>query len=111
MEVYINTTPDLNGTPTLLGTYYVSANYEPVETVLGWHQYTVDIPAEYNGPNNYIIFHGITDYANNLHLDDIYPASSQVLVPQTIESVVATQPASMAIPRDVIKNICCLASN
>jgi hypothetical protein len=99
IELYVNTTPDLNGTPTFLGTYHAYANYEPVETVLGWHQYTVNIPTTYNGPNNYIIFHGITAFYNNLHVDDVYPASYQMLIPQTVESIVASQPWEETLPR------------
>ena len=76
IAVYVNTTPDLNGTPSLVGTIRRNRNQAPVmdaRTPDGWQQYSFPVPLSYNGSNNYIIFKGLTSSTTvyNSFMDDV----------------------------------------
>ena len=69
VEVYYNITPDLAGA-TLLGTINRSITLPPVVAVEGWYQYRFNVPGGTSG-NAYILFDGISQYGNNMYVDDI----------------------------------------
>jgi hypothetical protein len=50
----------------------------PVEAAAGWYQYTFNIPSNYNGPTNHIIFKATSDFGNRMFIDDV---SVYALVP------------------------------
>jgi len=64
VNVYLNTSIATSGA-SLLGTSH--RVYLPA----GWYKYEFTIPASYTGDTNYLIFKGIGQYGNDLHLDDI----------------------------------------
>ena len=64
IKVYINTASNLIGA-RLLDTVYRNNGSD------GWYQYTFDIPDTFAGTQNYLLINGISDYGNNIHLDDI----------------------------------------
>ncbi len=76
VSVYINTSASTSGA-TLLGTVqrYSATN--------GWYQFTYNIPAGYSGATNYLIFHALSQYGNNMTIDDIsymtYPTPAAAL--------------------------------
>ena len=43
----------------------------PVESTQGWHKYTFNIPSNYNGASNHIIFKGTSDFGNRMFIDDV----------------------------------------
>lgn len=67
VNVYSNTTASKTGA-TLLGTVYRNTTLTPVVASAGWYQYTYSIPISGTG---YIIFDAISDYGNNMFIDDI----------------------------------------
>ena len=69
VEVYYNTSPNLTGA-TLLGTINRSMTLTPVVAVQGWYQYRFNMPGGSSG-NAYILFDGISEYGNNMYVDDI----------------------------------------
>jgi len=68
--VYANTSATSAG-GTIIGTVNRNLTLTPAETVAGWYEYSFDLPAEFNGLSNYIIFKGISDFGNNIFIDDI----------------------------------------
>ena len=69
VEVYYNTAPNLTGAQ-LLGTINRSMTLDPVVAVQGWYQYRFNMPGGSSG-NAYILFDGISQYGNNMYVDDI----------------------------------------
>lgn len=51
------------------GTYLASG--VPTTATSGWYQYTFNIPSNYNGTVNYIVFDFYSQYGNNTFVDDI----------------------------------------
>ena len=95
VEVYVNTTSDLSGSPVLLGSVARSRDGEPALPPYegnNWYQYTYNVPAEFNGSSNYIIFKGINEAGDNIYIDDVsitaYPLSNSYI------SSITTQPQS-----------------
>jgi len=71
INVYYNTGPDLNGA-MLLGTIHRYVGFDPVETTANqWYQYYFDMPAGTGGANRYVIFEAVSQYGNNMFIDDI----------------------------------------
>lgn len=70
IEVYRNSSPNLTGSPLLLGTIHRSMSLAPVTGVFGWNLYTFPISFPGNG-NYYIVFKAIGAGGNNLFLDDL----------------------------------------
>ncbi len=70
VEVYANTT-QASAAGTLLGTINRHIGATPSEPGNGWYKYTFAIPGTFNTATNYIIFKGISEYGNNIFLDDV----------------------------------------
>ena len=69
VEVYYNTSANLTGA-TLLGTINRSTTLTPVVATAGWYEYKFNVPAASSG-NAYIMFEGISQYGNNIFVDDV----------------------------------------
>jgi len=71
VDVYINTSGSLTGA-TFLGTVHRLINQSPAESgSTGWYHYAFVIPSSFNSSSNYIIFNAVSDYGNNMFIDDI----------------------------------------
>ena len=70
VTVYVNTTNSATGGYMLINIPRNSAATPSVPSD-GWYQYTVTIPASYSSATNYIIFKGISQYGNDIYLDDV----------------------------------------
>jgi hypothetical protein len=70
VSVYVNTAQDLTGA-SFLGKIIRVRTAPPIETADGWYQYSFAIPASFTGANNYIIFHGVSEYGENMFIDDV----------------------------------------
>lgn len=70
VEVYFNSAANLSGA-TWFGTINRSTALTPAVASPGWYKYTYAIPASYTSSNNYLLFKAISDYGNNIYLDDI----------------------------------------
>jgi len=70
VNVYYNTTNNLSGA-TLLGTVNRSISLVPVVATEGWYEYSYNLPPASFGDNRYIIFEAVSDYGNNIFLDDV----------------------------------------
>lgn len=68
VNVHHNTAPDLVGA-TLLGTIHRDMNRDPIALVEGWYQYSFSFQT--SPGNNYLIFEGVSDFGNNMFIDDI----------------------------------------
>jgi gliding motility-associated-like protein len=66
LKVYVNTTTSSTG-----GTRLYADNPNFSASPKGWAQYTIPIPATYNGTTNYIIFRAESGYGYNMHWDDV----------------------------------------
>jgi hypothetical protein len=88
IEVYLNTTPDLENA-TLLATVY---GYDPAMS--GWNSVSVTIPAQ--NDDSYLIFKATSDYGYNLFMDyvaiDYYTPDDTVVV---VDSVYISLDASI----------------
>jgi len=64
VDIYVNTISNLSGA-SLIGTVdrYIGAD--------GWYNYTFNIPATFTGASNYLILNGVSDFGNDMHLDDV----------------------------------------
>lgn len=70
VELYLNSSPNLSGSPILIATVNRNASLHPVAANTGWHQYSFELPLAANS-TNYIVFKAISAYGNNIYLDDI----------------------------------------
>lgn len=68
IEVYTNSTANLDGSPTLLGTINRSRNLSPSVGSNGWYQYSYDLTFPATG-YYYLIFKAVSAYGNNMYLD------------------------------------------
>jgi len=68
VNIHHNIAPDLIGA-TLLGTIHREINRDPIVLVEGWYQYSFSFQTLPG--NNYLIFEGVSDYGNNMFIDDI----------------------------------------
>lgn len=88
VQVYVNTSPNLSGSPTSMGIvprWYTNAPSGGVtgsNGVAGWQQYTFTVPTTYNGATNYIIFRAQSAFGTCIGMDDVsyttYPCTSPV---------------------------------
>ena len=82
VNVYFNTTANLNGTPVLLGTVHRSYTLAPVEASAGWFEYSYLLPAGAKAVGH-IIFEGVdaSQIVNgyNMFIDDVTIFSDQPL--------------------------------
>ncbi len=86
VQVYVNTAPNLTGSPTSMGIvprWYTNAPSGGVtgsNGVAGWQQYTFTVPTTYNGATNYIIFRAQSAYGTCMGMDDVqyttYPCTA-----------------------------------
>ncbi|NVN90527.1 MAG: C10 family peptidase [Desulfuromonadales bacterium] len=70
VEVYINTSASLNSA-TLLGTIHRLTTLSPVVASAGWYKYEFPVPASFASATNHLLFKGISDYGNDIHIDDV----------------------------------------
>ena len=70
MNVYYNTDPNTIGS-TMLGTINRSIQLIPVVPQTGWYEYEFQMPAGASGDGRYVIFEGVSNYGNNMFLDDV----------------------------------------
>lgn len=71
VSVFINTTAGLTGA-TLLGIVHRFSGEQPIATGgNGWYKYTYSIPPGFNTASNYIILEGMSDFGNNMFIDDV----------------------------------------
>ncbi len=71
VSVYINTTTGLTGA-TLVGVVHRLIGDAPVVTTgSGWYMYTFTIPSTFTTATNYLIFEAMSDFGNNIFIDDI----------------------------------------
>jgi len=70
MEVYMNTTQNLNGSPVLLGTIFRNRYQTPTASTPGWYQYAFELPITATG-NYYAVFKAISANGYNMYLDNI----------------------------------------
>ncbi|MDD2683816.1 MAG: choice-of-anchor J domain-containing protein [Candidatus Cloacimonetes bacterium] len=69
IELYLNSRPDLSGSPSLISTVNRSINLSPQVSNTGWYQYSY--PLQMNaGANYYLIFKAISGYGNNIFVDN-----------------------------------------
>lgn len=71
ISLYINTSASATGA-TLIATIQRNTQGNPVATAgIGWYKYTFTIPAAFNTASNYLIFNAMSDWGNNMFIDDI----------------------------------------
>jgi hypothetical protein len=69
VEVYLNSSQDLNGSPTLLGTINRYKNFSPI-AVTGWRQYSFILPLSAAG-NYYGVLKAISEGGYNIFIDNV----------------------------------------
>lgn len=71
VNVYINSSPTSTGA-TLLGTISRYYGFAPVEaTANQWYEYAFNIPVESSRTGRHIIFEAVSQYGNNMFIDDV----------------------------------------
>jgi len=69
INVYLSSTQSVSGlTPVL--TVHRCRNLTPVQSTDGWYQYTVNLSTAAMS-SAYVIFEGVSDYGNNIYVDEI----------------------------------------
>jgi hypothetical protein len=101
----INTSPSPTGA-TLLGTINRAKGLAPVETGAdGWYYYEFAIPTSFNTATNYIIFSAVSQYGNNMYLDDV---SVNMLLATDVGTYSVDVPSSIntgaIVPTATVKN-------
>ena len=69
VNVYLSTTKSINSLMPVL-TIYRHRNLAPIESANDWYQYSLEIPTS-SMSHAYVIFEGVSDWGNNIYLDDI----------------------------------------
>jgi len=70
LEIYMNTSADLSGSPVLVGSVFRNRNLAPVESIPGWHQYSFTLPVSAAG-SYYAVLKAISAGGYNIFLDNI----------------------------------------
>ena len=70
IEIFINTTPNLEGSPTQLGTIFRYRLQQPIANTPGWYQYIFALPITAVG-NYYTIFRAVSASGYNMFLDTV----------------------------------------
>ena len=71
IDVYVSTGTTTVGA-TLLGTIHRYRGWAPGTSSVGWQQFVFDLPAQYSGATNHVIFDGVTyGGGKDMYLDDI----------------------------------------
>ncbi|HPN40697.1 MAG TPA: M6 family metalloprotease domain-containing protein [Candidatus Cloacimonadota bacterium] len=68
VEIYLNTSAGLGGSPTLLGTIHRARQQSPVESIPGWKQYFFSFPISGTG-DHYAILRAISAGGYNIYVD------------------------------------------
>ena len=89
INVYYSTSGGLSKAYTLLGTYHRHRLYTPPEAADGWYQYTLPLPTGSQGNNRFIIFEGVSDYGQDIYIDDVLLTSDDGTVPVELSSFTA----------------------
>lgn len=84
IEIYINSSPNLNGA-TLIGFISNDRTAPPTETTNGWYNYSFSVPSNTIG-NKHIILKAISGYGYNIYADDLSITLSQSF-PTTVNDV------------------------
>lgn len=96
IRVYVNTTPNMLGTPTQLTASPINrpCGSAPVVAcpvsynVTGWNNYAFTIPNTYNGASVYVVILATSADGNNIYIDDFsvtsYPNLEQVYVSSAV---------------------------
>ncbi|MCX7955367.1 MAG: fibronectin type III domain-containing protein [Bacteroidales bacterium] len=70
VEVYFS--PDLNmNNAILIGTVNRSISLPPIVPNTNWYEYTFNLPTGIANTSGYVIFAGVSNYGNNIYVDDI----------------------------------------
>ncbi len=88
VNVHYNTAPNLIGA-TLLGTINRSTILEPVVTDPGWYAYSFPLPVA-GKSIGYVIFEGVSQYGNNMFIDEVLVRDEPPTVPVELSSFTAT---------------------
>lgn len=107
LQVYANTSPNMTGSPVLVGTYNTRSDLttanQPIVSTAGWYQYGATIPNSMRTSATYLIFRVTGDWYNNLFIDDF---TLTQYAPQTYQGLTAIQPTtavmSGGLPNQVI---------
>ncbi len=95
MQVYANTSPNLSGSPVLIGTYNclatVATANQPTVSTNGWYKYSAPIPNSMRTSSTYIIFKVTGDWWNNLYVDNFELTQYAA---QTYQGLTVTQPTT-----------------
>ena len=75
IELYLNGSPNLLGSPVLIGTVNRSRSLSPQVGSNGWYPYSFNLPISANS-SKYLIFKAVSAYGNNMYLDDFALSSS-----------------------------------
>ncbi|MDZ4182380.1 MAG: M6 family metalloprotease domain-containing protein, partial [Candidatus Cloacimonadaceae bacterium] len=78
IEVYLNSSQNLSGSPQLLGTINRSTSLAPSGASTGWNSYSFTLPITAPG-SYYVVLKAISAYGNNMFLDNFKLARSTVL--------------------------------
>ena len=80
LSVYINTAKSLTDA-AFLGKVQRYILNDPAESeAAGWYKYSFIIPLNYNTATNYILFHAVGHFGNNIFMDDITVEDNPVAV-------------------------------
>ena len=88
INVHYNTAPNLTGA-TLLGTINRSTTLEPVVADIGWYAYSFPIPVA-GKSIGFIVFEGVSQYGNNMFVDEVLLREEIGNVPVELSSFTAT---------------------
>ncbi len=86
ISVYINTAQNVTGA-SFLGKLLRNRLSAPVEVADGWYEYSFNIPPSYNTAANYIIFSAVSDYGNNMVIDDVVVDAQPSCSPPTAPAI------------------------
>lgn len=70
VEVYLSSTVNLSGSPTLLGTVHRYTEMAPAVGSAGWYQYTYSLPISVAG-YYYVVLKATSAYGNNMFMDSL----------------------------------------
>jgi hypothetical protein len=70
VSIYVNTAQNLTGA-AFIGKIERPIIGDPLEAADGWYQYSFAIPARFNGTTNHILFRAVSDWGNDIFIDDI----------------------------------------
>lgn len=75
IELYLSGSPNLSGSPVLIGTVNRCTALSPQVISNGWYSYSFNLPISANS-SKYLIFKAVSGYGNNMYFDDFALSSS-----------------------------------